>query len=122
MQGCCRRGGGAGRAPVAAPWEELIGEAYLTLRCAILDGVSSYRGGGAWGTHQGGSSADGELQSRACGSEAQALIFGDGGGELQGAAHNEAGQNGCGASCRAPTSVCWSLRSFSRGAAMKRAT
>jgi hypothetical protein len=39
---------------VATPWEELIGEAYLTLRCTILDRVSSYRGGGAWGTHQGG--------------------------------------------------------------------
>jgi hypothetical protein len=107
---------------VAAPWEELIGEAYLTLRFAILDGVSSYRGSEAWGTHQGGSSAGGELRSRACGNEAQVLIFGDGGGELQGAAYNEARPNGCGASCRAPTSGCWSLRSFSRGAAMKRAT
>jgi hypothetical protein len=39
---------------VAAPWEELIGEAYLMLRCTIFDGVSSYKGGGDWGTHQGG--------------------------------------------------------------------
>jgi hypothetical protein len=39
---------------VAVPWEELIGEAYLTLRCTILDGVSSYRGGEVWGTHLGG--------------------------------------------------------------------
>jgi hypothetical protein len=38
---------------MAARWEELVGEAYLTLRCTIFDGVSSYRGGGAWGTHQG---------------------------------------------------------------------
>jgi hypothetical protein len=75
-----------------------------------------------WGNSPGGSSAGGELRSRACGSEAQALIFGDGGGELQGAAHNEAGQNRCGASCRAPMSGCWSLRSFSRGTVMKRAT
>jgi hypothetical protein len=52
----------------------------------------------------------------------RALTFGNGGRELQGAAHNEAWQNGCGASCRSPTSGCWSLRSFSRGAAMKRAT
>jgi hypothetical protein len=79
---------------------------------------------GRWGLANSpvGSSAGGELRSRACGSEAQALIFGDGGGELQGAAHNEVGQNGCGASCRAPTSGCWSLRTFSRGEAMKRAT
>jgi hypothetical protein len=79
---------------------------------------------GRWGLGNslGGSSAGGELWSRACGSEAQALTFGDGGRELQGAAHNEAGQNGCGASSRAPTSGCWSLRSFSRGAVMKRAT
>jgi hypothetical protein len=39
---------------VAAPWEELVGEAYLTLWCTILDGVSSYRGGEVWGTHLGG--------------------------------------------------------------------
>jgi hypothetical protein len=78
---------------------------------------------GRWGlgNSPGGSSAGGEW-SRACGSEAQALTFGDGGRELQGAAHNEAGQNECGASFRSPTSGCWSLRSFSRGAAMKRAT
>jgi hypothetical protein len=79
---------------------------------------------GRWGlgNSPGGSSAGGELRSRACGSEAQALTFGDSGRELQGAAHNEAGQNGCGASCRSPTSGCWSLRSFSRGAVMKRST
>jgi hypothetical protein len=39
---------------VVAPWEELVGEAYLTLRCTILDGVSSYSGGEVWGTHLGG--------------------------------------------------------------------
>jgi hypothetical protein len=79
---------------------------------------------GRWGlgNSRGGSSAGGELRSRACGREAQALTFGDGGRELQGAAHNEARQNGCGASCRSPMSGCWSMRSFSRGAAMKRAT
>jgi hypothetical protein len=44
---------------MAVPWEELVGEAYLTLRCTILDGVSSYRGSGAWGTHQGVSSRRG---------------------------------------------------------------
>jgi hypothetical protein len=27
---------------MAAPWEELVGKAYATLRCAISDGVSSY--------------------------------------------------------------------------------
>jgi hypothetical protein len=70
----------------------------------------------------GGSSADVVLRSRVHGSEAQALIFGDGGRELQGAAHSEAGQNGCNASCRSSTSGCWSLRSFSRDAAMERAT
>jgi hypothetical protein len=109
---------------VAASWEELVGEAYLTLWCTILDGVSSYRGGEVWGTHLegGGSSADVVLRSRVHGSEAQALIFGDGGRELQGAAHSEAGQNGCNASCRSSTSGCWSLRSFSRDAAMERAT
>jgi hypothetical protein len=74
------------------------------------------------GNSPGGSSADVVLRRRVSGSEAQALIFSDGGGELQGAAHNEAGQNGCGASCRSPTSGCWSLRSFSRGVAMERAT
>jgi hypothetical protein len=36
---------------VAASREELVGEAYLTLWCTILDGVSSYRGGEVWGTH-----------------------------------------------------------------------
>jgi hypothetical protein len=79
---------------------------------------------GRWGlgNSPGASSAGGELRSRACGSEAQALTFGDGGRELQGAAHNVAGQNGCGASCRSPTSGCWSLRCFSHGAAMNRAT
>jgi hypothetical protein len=69
-----------------------------------------------------GSSVDVVLRSRVRGSEAQALILGDGGGELQGAAHNKAGQNGCGASCRSPTLGCWSLTSFSRGAAMERTT
>jgi hypothetical protein len=52
---------------MAAPWEELVGEAYLTLRCTILDGVSSYKGIGAWRTHQGrlqpaGSSGAGRAQ------------------------------------------------------------
>jgi hypothetical protein len=77
---------------------------------------------GQWGlgNSPGGSSAGRELRSKACGSEAEALTFDDGSRELQGAAHNEARQNGCGASCRSPTSSCWSLRSFSRGAAMKR--
>jgi hypothetical protein len=54
---------------MAAPWEELVGEAYLMLRCTILDGVSSYKGGGAWGTHQGrlqpaGSSGAGRAVAR----------------------------------------------------------
>jgi hypothetical protein len=54
---------------MAAPWEELVGEAYLMLRCTILDGVSSYKGGGAWGTHQGrlqpaGSSGAGHAVAR----------------------------------------------------------
>jgi hypothetical protein len=43
-----------------------------------------------------GSSADRELQSRTRGGEAQASTFGDSGGELQGTAHDEVGQNGCG--------------------------
>jgi hypothetical protein len=77
---------------------------------------------GRWslGNSPGGSSADVVHRSRVRGSEARALIFGDGGGKHQGAAHNEAGQNGCGVSCRSPTLGCWSLRSFSHGAAMER--
>jgi hypothetical protein len=48
-----------------APWEELVGEAYATLRCAISDGVSSYRGGEVWGTHLGGFSRRGALEQGA---------------------------------------------------------
>jgi hypothetical protein len=51
-----------------------------------------------------GSSPGGELRSRMRGGEAQALTFGDGGGELQGTAHDEVGQNGCGEGCRSRTS------------------
>jgi hypothetical protein len=35
--------------------------------------------------------------------EAQALTFGDGGGELQGTAHDEVGKNGCDEGCRSRT-------------------
>jgi hypothetical protein len=38
------------------------------------------------------------------GGEAQALTFGDGGGELQGTAHDEVGQNGRDEGCRSRTS------------------
>jgi hypothetical protein len=62
-----------------------------------LDGVSSYGDGGVRGTHQRGSLAGRELQSKTCGGEAQALTFNDGGGEFQGIAHDKVGQNGCGA-------------------------
>jgi hypothetical protein len=51
-----------------------------------------------------GSSIGGELWSRMCGSEAQTLTFGDGGGKLQGTAHDKVGQNGCGVGCRTLTS------------------
>jgi hypothetical protein len=38
------------------------------------------------------------------GGEAQALTFGNGGGELQGIAHDKVRQNSCGAGYRSPAS------------------
>jgi hypothetical protein len=72
------------------------------LWCTILAGVSSY-GGGARNSPRR-SLVGGELRSRMHDGEAQALTFDDGGGELQGTAHDKVGQNGCGAGCRSPTS------------------
>jgi hypothetical protein len=66
-----------------------------------------------------GSSADGELRSTMRDGEAQALTFGDGGGEHQGIAHDEVGQNRCGVVSRWPTSGRWSSGGITRGAAMK---
>jgi hypothetical protein len=51
-----------------------------------------------------GSLAGGELQSKTRGDEAQASTFSDGGGELQGKAHDKVVENGCSAGCRSPTS------------------
>jgi hypothetical protein len=42
--------------------------------------------------------------SRMCGGKVQASIFGDGGGTLQGSAHDKAGQNGWAVGCRTPAS------------------
>jgi hypothetical protein len=51
-----------------------------------------------------GSSTGGELRSKMRGGNVQASTFGDGGGKLQGTAHNKASQNGCSAGCRTPSS------------------
>jgi hypothetical protein len=51
--------------------------------------------------------------------EAQASIFGDGGGEHQGTAHDEVGQNRCGLVSRWPASGRWSSGGVTHGAAMK---
>jgi hypothetical protein len=66
-----------------------------------------------------GSSTGGGLQSRTCGGKVQASTFSDGGGMLQGSAHDKVGRNGCGAERRTPTSGWWSSRSIARGVAMK---
>jgi hypothetical protein len=51
-----------------------------------------------------GSSSNGGLRSRTCDGKVQASIFGDGGGTLQGSAHDKVEQNGCGAGCKTPAS------------------
>jgi hypothetical protein len=52
----------------------------------LTKGVFYWRGGG--------------LRSRTRGSKVHASTFGDGGGKLQGMAHDKVGQNGCGVECR----------------------
>jgi hypothetical protein len=67
-----------------------------------------------------GWSSTGEgLQSQTCGGKVQASTFGNGGGMLQGSAHDKVGPNGCGAEHRTLTLGRWSLRSVARGVAMK---
>jgi hypothetical protein len=66
-----------------------------------------------------GSSADGLLRCRTRDGEAQASTFGDGGGEHQGTAHDEVGQNRCGVVSRWPTLARWSSGGVTRGAATK---
>jgi hypothetical protein len=51
-----------------------------------------------------GSSTGGGLQSRTCSGKVQASTFGDGGGMLQGPAHDKVGQNRCVTECRTPGS------------------
>jgi hypothetical protein len=59
------------------------------------------------------------LQSRTCGGKVQASTFSDGGGTLQGSAHDKVRPNGCGTEHRTPASDRWSSRSIARGMAMK---
>jgi hypothetical protein len=59
------------------------------------------------------------LQSRMCSGKVQASTFSEGGGMLQGSAHNKVGPNGCGAKRRTQALCRWSLRSITRGLAMK---
>jgi hypothetical protein len=66
-----------------------------------------------------GSSTGGGLWSRTCGGKVQASSFDDGGGTLQGTAHDKAGPNGCSAERRIPALGRWSSRSVTRGVAMK---
>jgi hypothetical protein len=66
-----------------------------------------------------GSSIGGGLWSRVCGGKVQASTFGDSGGALQGSAHDTVGTNGCGVERRTQVSGRWSLRSVTRGVAMK---
>jgi hypothetical protein len=46
------------------------------------------------------SSTGGGLRSRTRGGKVQASTFNDGGGKLQGMAHDKVGQNGCDPICR----------------------
>jgi hypothetical protein len=43
-------------------------------------------------------------RSRTCGGKVQGSAFGNGGGTLQGPAHDKVGPNGCGVECRTPAS------------------
>jgi hypothetical protein len=74
-----------------------------------------------WGARNStrGSSTGGELWSRMRGGKVQASTFGDGGGKLQGMAHDKVGQNGCGVGCRTSASGWWKSRSVAHGTAMK---
>jgi hypothetical protein len=65
-------------------------------------------------------STGGGLRRRTCGCKVQVSTFDDGGGTLQGSAHDKVGANGCGAEHRTPASGRWSLRSITRGVVMKR--
>jgi hypothetical protein len=66
-----------------------------------------------------GSSTDRGLRSRTCGGKVQASTFGDGGGTLQGSAHDKVGPNGFSVECRTPASGRWSSRSIAHGVVMK---
>jgi hypothetical protein len=65
------------------------------------------------------SSTDRGLQSRMCGSKVQTSTFGNGGGMLQGSAHDKVGPNGCGTKRRTPASGRWSSGSVAHGVVMK---
>jgi hypothetical protein len=65
-----------------------------------------------------GSSTDRGLRSRTCGGKVQASTFGDGGGTLQGSAHDKVGPNGCSVECRTPASGRWSSSSIAHGVVM----
>jgi hypothetical protein len=65
------------------------------------------------------SSTGGGLWSRTCNGKVQASSFGDGGGMLQGPAHDKVGPNGCSAERRTIASSRWSSRSVARGVATK---
>jgi hypothetical protein len=66
-----------------------------------------------------GSSTGGRLWSRMCGGKVHASTFSDGGGALQGSAHDKVEPNGCGVECRTPASGWWSSRSVAHGVVMK---
>jgi hypothetical protein len=66
-----------------------------------------------------GSSKNRGLRSRTCGGKVQASTFSDGGGMLQGLAHDKVGSNGGGIERRTPASGRWSSRSVVRDVAMK---
>jgi hypothetical protein len=62
----------------------------------------------------------GGLRSWTCDDKVQASTFSDGGGMLQGSAHDKVGPNGCGMKRRIPASGRWSSRSVTRGVAIPR--
>jgi hypothetical protein len=66
-----------------------------------------------------GSSTGGGLQRGRCGSKVQASTFDDGGGTLQGSAHDKVGPNGCGMERRTLALGRWSSRSIICGMATK---
>jgi hypothetical protein len=88
------------------------------LRCSVFVGFSSYGTSGCKELTKGVFFRWG-LRSRTCGNKVQASTFGNGGGTLQGSAHDKVGPNGCGVERRTPASGRWSSRSIARGMAMK---